>query len=229
MYGVPRLDVLGDAPVPEVVEGSTHQADGTYHYRPHPRRDRPRRGRCDNGSTPPARSRSCNRSPSPRWTGGWRPRTPTIVVDTAGPLDVEYDAATRALALATDVGDESLRALCLALTAVGAFYTDFGAAWERCEQARLAAEGAGDAFALGGAQALQAMILHLRDRHADAEAIVDAAVRGRLRHRRGVLSTLLTYQASGALTRGDPARAGPPTAPNSRRRRPTTDSRRGTT
>jgi predicted ATPase/DNA-binding CsgD family transcriptional regulator len=131
-----------------------------------------------------------------------------FVVDTAGPLDVEYDVATRALALATDVGDESLRALCLTLTAVGAFYTDFDAAWERCEQARLAAEGAGDAFALGGAQALQAMILHLRDRHADAEAIVDAAVRGRLRHHRGVLSTLLTYQASGALTRGDPARAG---------------------
>ncbi|HEU4421379.1 MAG TPA: LuxR C-terminal-related transcriptional regulator [Pilimelia sp.] len=130
-----------------------------------------------------------------------------LVSDTAGPLDVEYDAATRALALATDLGDEYLRALCLSLAAVGAFYTDFDAAWERCEQARLAAEAGGNGFALGGARALQAIILHLRDRHADAEAIVDEDVRWRLRHHRGVLSTLLTYQASGALASGDPARA----------------------
>jgi predicted ATPase/DNA-binding CsgD family transcriptional regulator len=130
-----------------------------------------------------------------------------IVVDTAGPLDVEYDAATRALALATDLDDEGLRGLCLNLAAVGAFYTDFDAAWERCDRAYLAAEAGGNAFALGGARALQAIILHLRDRHADAEAIVDEAVRERLRHHRGVLSTLLTYQAGGVLASGDPARA----------------------
>jgi predicted ATPase/DNA-binding CsgD family transcriptional regulator len=130
-----------------------------------------------------------------------------LVVDTADPLDLEYDAATRALALATDLGDEGLRALCLNLAAVGTFYTDFDAAWERCDQARRAAQTAGNAFGLGGARALQAIILHLRDRHADAEAIVDEAVQRQLRHHRGVLSTLLTYQASGALASGDPARA----------------------
>jgi DNA-binding CsgD family transcriptional regulator/tetratricopeptide (TPR) repeat protein len=130
-----------------------------------------------------------------------------LVADTAGPLDVEYDAATRALALATEVGDEYLRALCLNLAAVGAFYTDFDAAWQWCDEASVAAEAGGNAFALGGARALQAIILHLRDRHADAEAIVDDAVRTRLRHHRGVLSTLLAYQAGGALATGDPARA----------------------
>jgi ATP/maltotriose-dependent transcriptional regulator MalT len=60
---------------------------------------------------------------------------------------------------------------------------------------------------LGGARALQAIILHLRDRHAEAEAIIDETVRQCLRHHRGVLSTLLTYQADGALAVGDPARA----------------------
>ena len=130
-----------------------------------------------------------------------------LVADTAGPLDVEYDTATKALGLATDLGDEGLRALCLNLAAVGIFYTDFDAAWDWCDQARRAAEAGGNAFALGGARALQAIILHLRDRHADAEALVDEGVRRRLRHHRGVLSTLLAYQARGALISGDPVRA----------------------
>lgn len=127
-----------------------------------------------------------------------------LVADTAGPLDVERDAATRALELATEVGDEGLRALCLNLLAVGSFYTDFDEAWQLCEQAHAAADAG---FVLGGARALQAMILHLRDRHDEAERIVDESVRQRLRHHRGVLSTLLTYQADGALAGGDPARA----------------------
>ena len=130
-----------------------------------------------------------------------------LVADTAGPLDVEYDTATEALALATDLGDEDLRALCLNLAAVGIFYTDFDAAWDWCDQARRAAQAGGNGFALGGARALQAIILHLRDRHADAEALADEEVRRRLRHHRGVLSTLLAYQASGALAGGDPVRA----------------------
>lgn len=130
-----------------------------------------------------------------------------LVADTASPLDVEYDAATRALELATEVGDDGLRALCLNLSAVGCFYTDFDAAWQLCEQAYLAAEAGGNFFELGGARALQAIILHLRDRHAEAEAIVDGTVRRHLAHHRGVLSTLLTYQANGALATGDPTRA----------------------
>ncbi|HET6529015.1 MAG TPA: LuxR C-terminal-related transcriptional regulator [Actinoplanes sp.] len=126
-----------------------------------------------------------------------------LVADTAGPLDVEYDAATRALELATEVGDTGLRALCLALSAVGTFYTDFDGAWRRCAEALAAGTG----FPRGGARALQAIILHLRDRHADAEAILDGDVRRDIRHHRGVLSTVLTYQAAGALATGQPARA----------------------
>lgn len=130
-----------------------------------------------------------------------------LVADTASPLDVEYDAATRALAMATEVGDDGLRALCLNLSAVGAFYTDFDAAWRLCDQAHLAAAAGGNRFARGGARALQAIILHLRDRHADAEAIVDQTVRQDLQHHRGVRSTLLAYQATGALATGEPGRA----------------------
>ena len=130
-----------------------------------------------------------------------------LVADTAGPLDVERDAASRAVKLATDVGDEGLRALCLNLLAVGSFYTDFDEAWQLCEQAHVAAQAGGNTFVLGGARALQAMILHLRDRHAEAEAIMDESVRQCLQHHRGVLSTLLTYQADGALAGGDPVRA----------------------
>jgi predicted ATPase/DNA-binding CsgD family transcriptional regulator len=130
-----------------------------------------------------------------------------LVADTAGPLDVERDAAARAVELATDVGDEGLRALCLNLMAVGSFYTDFDEAWRLCEQAHAAAQAAGNSFVLGGARALQAMILHLRDRHDEAEAVIDESVRQCLQHHRGVLSTLLTYQADGALAGGDPPRA----------------------
>lgn len=130
-----------------------------------------------------------------------------LVADTASPLDVEYDAAGRALELATEVADEGLRALCLNLSAVGSFYTDFDTAWQLCEQAHLAANAGGSVFGLGAARALQSIILHLRDRHTEAEAIVDQTVRRHLQHHRGVLSTLLAYQANGAFATGDVARA----------------------
>ncbi|WP_433297485.1 helix-turn-helix transcriptional regulator [Actinoplanes sp. CA-030573] len=130
-----------------------------------------------------------------------------LVTDTAGPLEVERDAAARAARLAAEVGEEGLRALCLNLSAVGSFYTDFDEAWRLCEQAHAAARTSGNTFVLGGSRALQAMILHLRDRHAEAEAVIDDHVRQCLRHHRGVLSTVLTYQAGGALATGDPARA----------------------
>jgi DNA-binding CsgD family transcriptional regulator/tetratricopeptide (TPR) repeat protein len=68
-------------------------------------------------------------------------------------------------------------------------------------------EAGGSSFDRGGARALQAIILHLRDRHADAEAMVDRTVRRDLRHHRGVRSTVLAYQAAGALATGEPARA----------------------
>jgi predicted ATPase/DNA-binding NarL/FixJ family response regulator len=130
-----------------------------------------------------------------------------LVADTASPLDLEFDAASRALQLATGVGDEGLRALCLNLAAVGQFYTDFDAAWELCEQAYRAAEKGGNGFVLGGSRALQAIIMHLRDRHAEAEAIGEPALAVLRRRHPGVASTLLSYRATGALFTGDPASA----------------------
>lgn len=130
-----------------------------------------------------------------------------LVADTACPLDLEYDAATTALALATELGDEGSRALCLNLAAVGAFYTDFNVAWALCDEAHAAAEAGRNAFVLGGSRALQAIILHLRDRHAEAEALVDEAVRRHLQLHRGVLSAVLGFQAQGALATGETARA----------------------
>ena len=130
-----------------------------------------------------------------------------LVADTASPLDVEYDAARRAVHLAAEVGDERLRALGLNLLAVGSFYTDLEQAWSLCEEAHVAARASSDTFVLGAARALQAMILHLRDRHSEAEAVAGEPVRSALRHHPGVLSTLLTYQADGALASGEPERA----------------------
>ena len=130
-----------------------------------------------------------------------------LVADTADPLDVEHDAAERALERATEVGDEALRALCLSLSAVGVFYTDFDAAWALCDQAREAAQIGGNDFARGAARALQSVILHLRDRHTEAEALMDQGVRRHLRHHRGISSTVLVYQADGAFASGDVARA----------------------
>jgi len=130
-----------------------------------------------------------------------------LVADTAEPLDVEYDAAARALALAEEVGDDALRALCLNLLAVGAFYADFNEAWRLCERAYDAAVAGENAFVQGASRALQAMILHLQDRHTEAEALTTGSVREALRNHRGILSTLLTYQANGAYACGDLARA----------------------
>jgi predicted ATPase/DNA-binding CsgD family transcriptional regulator len=130
-----------------------------------------------------------------------------LVADTASPLDVEHGAARRAVDLAVDVGDEWLHALGLNLLAVGTFYTNLDEAWSLCEEAYAAAVASDNTFVLGGTRALQAMILHLRDRHIEAEAIVDEPVRSALQHHPGILSTMLTYQAEGALATGDPQRA----------------------
>src|SRR6266508_110623 len=64
-----------------------------------------------------------------------------LVADTASPFDLEFDAAQRALEIATEQGDEPLRALCLVLSGVGRFFTDFGAAWDLSVEALGVAEG----------------------------------------------------------------------------------------
>jgi predicted ATPase/DNA-binding CsgD family transcriptional regulator len=125
-----------------------------------------------------------------------------LVADTASPLGLEFDAAQRALAIATEQGDERLRALCLTLSAVGRFYTDFGAAWALTVDSLRAAEAAGDAFVEDAARALQGIILHLRDRHREAEPRLESAVEGLLHRHRGIAATTLAFQAGGALSTG---------------------------
>lgn len=128
-----------------------------------------------------------------------------LVVDTTAPLDAEYDAATRALDLASVNGDRRLQALCLTLAAVGAFYTDFDEAWALAEQAAATAPDLG--LAKTSPRALQAMILHHRDQHADADAILGEVLPTLRRQHRGIAATALTFQALGALATGELGRA----------------------
>jgi predicted ATPase/DNA-binding CsgD family transcriptional regulator/class 3 adenylate cyclase len=130
-----------------------------------------------------------------------------LVADTASPLDLEFDAAQRALMIATEQGDEPLRALCLTLSAVGQFYTDFSAAWELSVEALGVAEGAGDEIVVDATRALQGIILHLRDRHDAAGPLLRSAVEGLLRRHRGIAATTLAFQASGAMCTGEIALA----------------------
>lgn len=129
-----------------------------------------------------------------------------FVADTAGPLDVEYEAAAHALALAEEIGATAERAQCFLLSAVGSFYTDFGESWALCERARESALATGSSFVEGASGALQAMILHLRDEHADAQAVAEGLEK-ELLHHPGIRSTLLAYQADGAFATGDLPRA----------------------
>jgi predicted ATPase/DNA-binding NarL/FixJ family response regulator len=147
--------------------------------------------------------RAIDRAPEDRSTLQARLLTGiALVADTASPLGLEFDAAQRALAIATEQGDAQLRTLCLVLSAVGRFYTDFGAAWALTVDALRAAESAGDAFVPDAARALQGIILHLRDRHQEAEPLLESAVEGLLHRHRGIAATTLAFQADGALSTG---------------------------
>ena len=98
-----------------------------------------------------------------------------LVADTAGPLDVELDAASRAAEWPSEQGDEPLLALCLALAAVGRFYTDIDGARETALEAERLAVG-GPEFVAEAGRALRGILCHLRDEHAEARR---AAQRGR--------------------------------------------------
>jgi predicted ATPase/ATP/maltotriose-dependent transcriptional regulator MalT len=130
-----------------------------------------------------------------------------LVADTASPFGLEFDAAQRALEIATERGDQPLRALSLTLSAVGRFFTDFGAAWALTVEALEVAEATRDAFVVDAARALQGIILHLQDRHEAAEPLLSSAVEGLLRRHRGIAATTLGFQASGAAYTGDLGRA----------------------
>jgi len=131
-----------------------------------------------------------------------------LIADTAAPLELEYDVAQQALEIANEHGDDRLRALCLGLAAVGRFYADPDGAWKLAEAAVEAARSGGERFILAASPGLQAIILNLRDRHDEAQPVFEQSVAALLRRRdRGVASTLLAFQAQGALATGDAATA----------------------
>ena len=131
-----------------------------------------------------------------------------LVADTADPLDVELDAASRAGELAAEHGDERLLSLCLALAAVGRFYTDLDGARETSLEAERIAQRAGEQFVVDAGRALRGILLHLRDEHAEAQALLgEAAERLTARGDRGVGSTALAFHSGSALLTGDVQRA----------------------
>ena len=88
---------------------------------------------------PPCPSESFERGAERTWTQSphacsWAPWNArpfygyATVADTVDPFG--YDAAGRGLELATELGDDRLRSLFLALVAVGEFFTDFQKAWD---------------------------------------------------------------------------------------------------
>jgi predicted ATPase/DNA-binding CsgD family transcriptional regulator len=127
-----------------------------------------------------------------------------LVADTAGPLDVEVDAARSAGELAAEVADDRLLALCKQLEAVGRLYTDLDGAYETSLEAEQIAERAGEHFVADAGRALRGIVLHLRDEHAQAEPLLaDAAERLGARGDRGVASTALAFLSGSALLTGD--------------------------
>ena len=131
-----------------------------------------------------------------------------LVADTAGPLDLEYDAAQRARELAAELGDERLLSLCLALAGVGRFYTDFGEACELALESERIAARASDEFVIHAARALRGIVAHLRDEHDGAQALLgDAAERLAARGDRGVAATALAFESGSALLTGELGRA----------------------
>jgi predicted ATPase/DNA-binding CsgD family transcriptional regulator len=127
-----------------------------------------------------------------------------LVADTTRPLDLELDVAQQALAIADEHGDRELRAMALAIAAVGAFYTDLDAGWETA----LAAEEASAGFPRYASRGLRGIILHLRDRHEEAEALLAPATDELLAHGdRGIAATVLGFRAVGALATGELGRA----------------------
>lgn len=126
-----------------------------------------------------------------------------LVADTADPLDVEVDAASRAAELARDHGEEALLSLCLELGAVGRLYTDLDGAWGESLEAERVAEPAGELFVLDAGRVLRGIVLHLRDEHDGARELLDEPSAGLLaRGDRGVASTARAYLSGSALVTG---------------------------
>jgi len=79
------------------------------------------------------------------------------------------DVLDRALKLAADERD---RGLPLVLQAVGLMFADLDGAWRQSLASLRSAEISGDEFVRDSSLALQGMVLHLRDDHEQAAALL---------------------------------------------------------
>lgn len=128
------------------------------------------------------------------------------VADTVDPFG--YDAAGRGLDLATELGDDRLRSLFLALVAVGEFFTDFQKAWDLTAEGVRLADGIGDEAARNANVALQCVLLALWDRHDELRPLLDRAADGLITSgERGIASTVLTVWSESLLSTGEPRKA----------------------
>jgi predicted ATPase/DNA-binding CsgD family transcriptional regulator len=128
------------------------------------------------------------------------------VADTVDPFG--YDAAGRGLELATELKNDRLRALFLALVAVGEFFTDFQKAWDLTAEGVRLADGIGDESARNANVALQCVLLSLWDRHEDLRPLLDRAADGLITSgERGIASTVLTVWSESLYSTGEPVQA----------------------
>ncbi|NIK62219.1 helix-turn-helix transcriptional regulator [Kribbella shirazensis] len=128
------------------------------------------------------------------------------VADTVDPFG--YDAAGRGLELATELGDDRLRSLFLALVAVGEFFTDFQKAWDLTAEGVRLADGIGNEAARNANIALQCVLLSLWDRHDELRPLLGRAVDGLISSgERGIASTVLTVWSESLFSTGEPLRA----------------------
>ncbi|WP_133785213.1 LuxR C-terminal-related transcriptional regulator [Kribbella sp. VKM Ac-2571] len=128
------------------------------------------------------------------------------VADTVDPFG--YDAAGRGLELATELGDDRLRSLFLALVAVGEFFRDFQKAWDLTAEGVRLADGIGDESARNANVALQCVLLSLWDRHDELRPLLDRAADGLTTSgERGIASTVLTVWSESLVSTGEPLKA----------------------
>ncbi|WP_427885064.1 helix-turn-helix transcriptional regulator [Kribbella sp. GL6] len=128
------------------------------------------------------------------------------VADTVDPFG--YDAAGRGLDLATELGDDRLRSLFLAMVAVGEFFTDLQKAWDLTVEGVRLADRIGNEHARNANVGLQCVLLALWDRHEDLHPLLDRAAAGLISSgERGIASTVLTTWSESLMSTGQPLKA----------------------
>ncbi|WP_157979827.1 helix-turn-helix transcriptional regulator [Kribbella monticola] len=124
------------------------------------------------------------------------------VADTASPF--EFDAAERGLELATELGDDRLRARCLVMVAVGKIFTDLQQAWDYAGEGAQLAESIGDDSARDANLALRCQLLVMWDRHEEARPLLELAAAGLLaRGERGIAASVLTLLSGSQAATGE--------------------------